>query len=129
MGSDRLAAAIGSYSLWPLENSVSIDAGTCIKFNFINANAEYLGGSIAPGIEMRFKALNNFTSKLPLVNFNENFDGLIGDSTETSVLAGVQTAAIAEVEMMINQYQTKYPLTVETVAYPVAHYWQYTPKS
>jgi len=109
LGSDRLAAAIGAYSLYPAKNTLVIDAGTCLKFNFINTNGEYLGGAISPGLQMRFKALQHFTDKLPLVSLNEDFNKLIGQNTDESILSGVINGILNETEGAINEYKKLYP--------------------
>jgi len=107
LGKDRLAAAIGAYSLAPNQNVLSIDTGTAIKFDFVTKNGEYLGGSISPGLYLRFKALHTFTAKLPLVEYN-NVHELIGDDTETSILSGVMNGAIAEINTFIDNYRLRY---------------------
>lgn len=113
LGSDRLSSAIGAYSLYPTKNSLTIDAGTCLKFNFTTASGEYLGGAISPGLQMRFKALQQFTDKLPLVPFNENFNLLIGQTTNDSILSGVINGILQETDGIINEYKKSYPdLTV-----------------
>lgn len=109
LGSDRLAASIGAYSLYPQKNVLVIDAGTCLKFNFTSASGEYLGGAISPGLQMRFKALQHFTDKLPLVPFDENFNKLIGDTTQESILSGVMNGILQEAEGTINEYKKLYP--------------------
>lgn len=109
LGSDRIAASIGANYLYPNNNVLVIDAGTCIKYNFTNSNNEYLGGAISPGIEMRFKALNQLTAKLPLVTFNKNFDELIGNTTENSILSGVINGTIHEIDGVINRYKLIFP--------------------
>jgi type III pantothenate kinase len=109
LGSDRLAAAVGGASLFPDKNVVVIDAGTCVKYNFVNSNNEFIGGAISPGLKMRFKALNTFTSKLPLVDVNEKFDTLIGTTTTESILSGVEMGIIAEVEGLIDSYKELFP--------------------
>ena len=103
LGKDRLSAAVGAYTLAKGDNALSIDAGTAIKFDYVNAKGEYLGGSIAPGINLRFKALHNFTAKLPLVEYNSEHH-LIGTDTKTSILSGVINGAISEMNGIINQY-------------------------
>jgi type III pantothenate kinase len=109
LGSDRIAASIGAYYLYPNNNVLVIDAGTCIKYNFTNSNNEYLGGGISPGIEMRFRALHQLTAKLPIVTFNKNFDELIGNSTENSILSGVINGTIQEIDGVINSYKLNFP--------------------
>ena len=107
LGKDRLAAAIGAYSLAPNQNVLSIDAGTAIKFDFVTKKGEYLGGSISPGLYLRFKALHTFTAKLPLVDYN-NVHELIGNNTETSILSGVMNGAISEINTFIEDYKSRY---------------------
>lgn len=108
LGKDRLAAVIGASALFPGEDCLVIDAGTCITFDFIDRDAQYHGGSISPGISLRFKALHNFTSRLPLVS-HRNFEGLIGSTTEESILSGVLNGTTAELNCVINNYCNIYP--------------------
>ncbi len=107
LGKDRLAAAVGAFSLASGHNVLSIDTGTAIKFDFVSKNGEYLGGSISPGLYLRFKALHTFTAKLPLVNYN-NVHELIGKDTETSILSGVMNGAIAEINNFIDEYKLRF---------------------
>lgn len=109
LGSDRLAASIGAYHLYPGSNVLVIDAGTCIKYNFTNAANQYIGGAISPGIPMRFKAMHQFTSRLPLVEPDFLFDELIGTSTQNSILSGVINGTLAEVEGTIERYKQQFP--------------------
>lgn len=108
LGRDRLAAAIGAACLYPVKPILIIDAGTAITIDFVNANNEYLGGNISPGIETRFQALNHFTGKLPLVGLSEQFEP-IGTDTRSAILAGVQQGVIFEIESYIRQFRNKYP--------------------
>ncbi len=107
LGMDRLADVVGANTLFPKIPCLCIDAGTCITYDFVDEQAQYFGGSIAPGIEMRFRALNTFTAKLPLVERQENAE-LVGNSTETSILSGVQLGAVKEMEGIINEYKARY---------------------
>jgi type III pantothenate kinase len=109
LGKDRLAAAIGAWSLFKEDTVLSIDAGTCIKFDLVKKGGEYVGGSISPGLEMRFRALNQFTDRLPLLSYDENFEGLTGMNTNESILSGVLNGAVFEVESFINKYCEQYP--------------------
>ena len=109
MGSDRIAASIGAYYLYSNTNVLVIDMGTCIKYNFTNSQNHYLGGSISPGLQMRFKALHQFTSKLPLLQPDTLKVELIGDNTQNSLLSGVINGIIAEMDGIINQYKEQYP--------------------
>lgn len=108
LGSDRLAASIGGNTLFPNENVLVIDAGTCIKYNFTNKQNQYIGGAISPGLEMRFKALHTFTARLPLLSVDDGFNDLIGKNSTESILSGVQTAVVAEVDGLIDEYKNKF---------------------
>ena len=108
LGSDRIAASIGAYTLYPNCNVLVIDTGTCIKYNFTNSNNEYLGGGISPGLQMRFKALHQFTSKLPLIVFNSEIIDLIGNTTQQSILSGVVKGSVAEIDCIITEYKQQF---------------------
>lgn len=109
LGKDRLAAAIGASQLYPKKELLVIDAGSSITFDRITAKSEYLGGSISPGITMRFKSLHQFTGKLPLVQTTDNQIDLIGKNTEESILSGVMLGVIAEVDGIIDRYKLDHP--------------------
>lgn len=103
LGRDRLAAAAGAIQAFPGERVLAIDAGTAIKYDLVTEKGEYLGGAISPGITMRFKALNTFTGKLPLLNRAEHF-ALTGTSTSGSIISGVQNGVTEEVKGMIARF-------------------------
>jgi type III pantothenate kinase len=107
LGNDRIAAAAAAFKLLPKKNVLVIDAGTCIKYDFINAKGEYQGGSISPGLLMRYKALNDYTAKLPLIKprFIKDFTG---HSTEESILTGVQHGITNEISGFVALYSKKF---------------------
>ncbi len=110
LGMDRVAAVTGATVLCPFANRLVIDAGTCITYDFIDSTNLYHGGSISLGLQMRFRALHEFTAKLPLFS-KENFSGeasFIGNSTETSMVSGVVYGLISEIEGFILKYQQKF---------------------
>jgi type III pantothenate kinase len=103
LGKDRIALAVAGSGTFPDCNVLIIGAGTCITYDFINRNKEYFGGAISPGIRMRFKALNTFTDKLPLVSLIDHSE-LVGNSTESSIRSGVLNGVVAEVNGIIERY-------------------------
>jgi type III pantothenate kinase len=107
LGKDRLAAVIGANNIYPDTSVLVIDMGTAITFDLLNKDNQYLGGTISPGLEMRFKALNHFTGKLPLLNKNENYY-IIADNTTGAIISGVQNGIIFEVDGYINSLKNKY---------------------
>ena len=107
LGYDRLANAVGAFCLSPDQNNLIIDMGTCLKFDLINDRNEYLGGSISPGLKMRYQSLNTFTAKLPLLEDVKKTE-LIGVDTSSSISSGVINGVMSEIENMINMYRKKY---------------------
>ncbi|MBO5659785.1 MAG: type III pantothenate kinase [Bacteroidaceae bacterium] len=108
LGADRLAAAVGARSLKPGKDLLIIDAGTCITYEVIDAKGNYWGGNIAPGMQMRLRALNEFTAKLPLVSAEGNVPGM-GYDTETAIRSGVLRGMKYEIEGYIRSMRSKYP--------------------
>ena len=107
LGDDRLANAVAAYSISPKQNSLIIDFGTCIKYDIINSKGEYLGGNISLGLKMRYKALNQFTDQLPLIQPKETVF-MHGVDTESSIICGVQSAIFHEMEGFIEQYSKEF---------------------
>ena len=106
LGIDRMVLAAGATLMYPNQNRLIIDAGTCITYDFVNAENQYLGGAISPGIKIRYKSLNNYTSKLPLLTLSEDFE-IIGNSTKSAIHSGVINGVIFEIEGFISQYSLK----------------------
>ena len=104
LGVDRIALAGGVIAQFPNDNVLVIDAGTCITYDFINNKGVYCGGAIAPGIEMRYKSLNTFTDKLPLLKVTYP-KKLIGNSTEESIHSGIVNGILSEINGVIEQYE------------------------
>ena len=108
LGNDRLAAVIGANEIYPKKNILVIDAGTAITYDFIDAKERYLGGNISPGKKMRFKALHEFTGKLPLID-EEGIRTPLGVNTESAIREGVIKGIEFEIEGYINSLKMSYP--------------------
>lgn len=110
LGKDRLAAVVGAFALYPQENCLVVDAGTCMTYELLNAEGIYKGGNIAPGIEMRLRAMHEFTAKLPLVGKvkKQRLDDWIGFNTETALQMGGQLGAVLEIEGFVARYKRRY---------------------
>ena len=107
IGADRLALVVAASNMFPDKNNLVIGLGTAITYNFINKQNEFLGGGISPGMEMRFRSLQMFTAKLPLVEKDWNFP-LIGYDTRTNILSGVILGMAKEIDGIIDSYSEKY---------------------
>jgi type III pantothenate kinase len=108
LGMDRIAAVCGAMEIFPQQNCLVIDAGTCINFEFLDASLNYHGGAISPGIQMRFDAMHKFTARLPLLKEISKAE-LVGNSTESCMRSGVINGVLAEVNGIIEQYVQKFP--------------------
>ena len=104
IGIDRLCNVAAAKKKFESEHCLVVDIGTCIKFDFISAKHVYLGGSISPGINLRYKALHDYTSKLPLIDIKSNAE-MIGDSTNSSIHSGVMNGIMHEIQAMILRYE------------------------
>ncbi len=100
LGQDRLAAVVGAFQLYPYENCLVIDAGTCITYDLIDRKGNFLGGNIAPGINLRLKAMHAFTAGLPQVPAGET-ESWIGNTTSSAMRNGAQLGAVLEMEGFI----------------------------
>lgn len=107
LGVDRIALASAASKNYPKKNVLIVDAGTCITYDFLNANNEYLGGAISPGILMRYKALNNYTANLPLLDPRQP-ESLIGNTSENSIHSGVLQGVQNEIDGFIESYRNEF---------------------
>ena len=110
LGRDRIAGVIGAMSQFKLKDILVIDAGTCVTYDFLTHKKVYLGGAISPGVQLRLRAMNNFTSKLPLLYWEgECKPNCIGNTTISSMLSGAINGLIEEIKGFIVSYEKQYP--------------------
>lgn len=113
LGRDRIAAACGASTLFNGENVLIIDVGTAITYDMIIEGKNFVGGNISPGIALRFKALNQFTGKLPLINYKDYLtfdfkDSFLGQNTKDALVLGVFIGIKNEIEGIINNALAQY---------------------
>ncbi len=107
IGADRLALVAAAVDLFPKQHNLVIGLGTCITYNFINNQHEFLGGSISPGMNMRFRAMHEQTALLPYIKAESPFP-LVGYDTKTNLLSGVIWGMTKEIDGIIDEYALKY---------------------
>ena len=107
IGADRLALVAAAVHFYPKKNNLIIGLGSCITYNFVNQYHQFLGGGISPGMDMRFKAMHDFTALLPLEKETWNIP-LIGYDTRTNLQSGVLNGMAAEIDGIIHKYEQKY---------------------
>lgn len=104
LGVDRMVLAAGATLLYPNQNRLIIDAGTCVTYDFVDENNVYQGGAIAPGLRLRYEALHNFTAKLPLLTL-ESPESYVGKSTAASIHSGVVNGLVYEIDGFVDEYK------------------------
>ncbi|CCG54354.1 Putative transcriptional regulator [Flavobacterium indicum GPTSA100-9 = DSM 17447] len=107
LGVDRMVLASGATLAFANKNCLVIDAGTCVTYDFISDQNEYLGGAISLGIRLRYESLHNFTAKLPLLE-KKNPDHYIGKNTNEAIHSGVIIGLLNEIEGFISKYSVNY---------------------
>lgn len=106
LGPDRIAAVAGAFNIFPGRNMLIIDAGSAVTFDYISGKT-YKGGNISPGLSMRFKALHQFTGRLPLGSTTEKITSP-GKNTLGAITSGVINGLIFEINEYIRIFQEEY---------------------
>jgi type III pantothenate kinase len=122
IGADRLALVVAAAHYFPEKNNLVIGLGSAITYNYINRFHQFIGGSISPGMEMRFKSLELFTAKLPHVKPQWNFP-LIGYDTKTNIQSGVIFGIAKEINGVIDAYEERYQNLHTMMTGGDAHYF------
>jgi type III pantothenate kinase len=107
VGADRLALCAAASFFHPGKNNLVIALGSCITYNFINQQRQFMGGGISPGLEFRLKSLQQYTALLPLVA-PEKIIPLIGYDTKTNILSGTILGMAAEIDGMVDAYSARF---------------------
>ena len=110
LGRDRIASAVGAYVSYPRENVLVVDLGTAATYDVVTSDAHFIGGNIAPGVNMRLEALHNFTARLPIVD-PQGTCPLWGIDTETAMRAGALNGIAGE----IAYYRSRLPIGTKVV--------------
>jgi type III pantothenate kinase len=106
LGTDRIAGVAGAWWSNKPGNIMIIDAGTAITYDFLAGNI-YRGGNISPGINIRFKALNEYTGRLPVVERSTEFS-FPGRNTTDAIRAGVVGGVAYEINEYIRTFKKEH---------------------
>ncbi len=107
LGTDRVALVAGAQAIYPEQACLVIDTGTCMTYDFIDAQARYIGGNISPGLDMRLRAMHLLTDKLPLVDPQYHAQ-LLGSTTTEAIQNGALHGLIYEIEGLIKRLELRY---------------------
>jgi type III pantothenate kinase len=122
IGADRLALVVAAAQLFSTKNNLVIGLGSAITYNYVNRFKQFIGGSISPGMEMRFRSLETFTAKLPLVKPHWNFP-LLGYDTKTNIQSGVIFGIAKEIDGVIEAYEERFENMNVLISGGDAHYF------
>jgi type III pantothenate kinase len=107
MGVDRVAAALGAHACSQSKSVMVVDCGSCVTYTWLN-NTAITGLAIAPGRQMRWRAMSTFTAHLPLID--DKLEFLDGPSTEQNLWVGGHIGWLQEVLAMCNLFLSDYPI-------------------
>jgi type III pantothenate kinase len=112
VGADRLVNAVGGHMAFP-GDLIIVDFGTATTFDVVDADGNYRGGVIAPGINLSLQALHQGTAQLPRVAVARP-DKVIGTDTVTCIQSGVYWGYVGLIEGLVARMQKEWgrPLTV-----------------
>ncbi len=109
LGYDRIAAAVGAHTIFPETTVLVIDAGTAITYDMVTRTGEFLGGNISPGLDIRFRALHRYTSRLPSLERPGGKPGLLGTTTREAIESGVVNGILFEMDGFIDAIKQDNP--------------------
>lgn len=115
VGADRIANAVAAHDLFPDSSVVVVDFGTAITVDAISATGDYLGGSIAPGIDTSATALFSATAQIRRVELTAP-PSAIGKTTVTSVQSGIMYGTAALVDGLVDRVAEELDGQIEVVA-------------
>ena len=110
LGSDRIAAAVGAWSLFPKRDILIVDVGTCITYDLVTKDGVFRGGMISPGLDMRLKAMHEFTKNLPLIKADKKSSkkGLVGKTTKECIWLGAKNGMKSEIDGILESFNKKH---------------------
>lgn len=114
LGADRLVNAVAAYDRLG-GPCVVVDFGTAITFDAISADGEYLGGIIAPGVEISLNALTERAAKLPQVELTEP-ERLIGRTTLEAIQSGVIYGFAAQIDGIVERLRDELGDELQVIA-------------
>ncbi len=108
LGVDRIATICAASALYPDERALVIDVGSCITYDYLSAENEFIGGVISPGPKLRAQSMHNFTAALPLVSEIELVD-IVGENTKECMQSGIYNGVLFEIKGFIDSFLEKSP--------------------
>ncbi|MBO5346445.1 MAG: type III pantothenate kinase [Paludibacteraceae bacterium] len=111
LGKDRIAALAGAYAVGGVGNYLVIDCGTCNTYDLL-VDEHFVGGNIAPGLQMRLDAMHYFTAALPQCSIEnvqlKMHNAQLGLTTHEAILNGAYWGVVHEINGYIEKYSEEY---------------------
>lgn len=123
LGSDRKMLILGALSRFPACNRLLIGMGSCLTYDLLTAQDLHLGGDISPGMHMRWRAMHEFTARLPLVTEPEPLQAY-GTNTLSALRSGVVQGMVAEIQGRIRQLEQEIPNLTIILTGGDAHFFE-----
>lgn len=113
LGADRIAAAVGARATFPDRHLLVVDAGTAVTYDALTPDGRFIGGNIAPGMNMRLEALHRFTARLPRVQVPRELPtgSFLGHDTQSAMILG----AVYGIVGSISYYKSHLPAGTQVV--------------
>ena len=113
VGADRIVNAVAAHDRWP-QGAIVVDFGTATTFDVVTARGEYLGGVIAPGLNVSADALYHATAKLPRVEIARP-PSAVGRNTVNSMQSGLVFGYAGLVDAIVGRIKTEVDFTPRVV--------------
>lgn len=114
VGADRIVNAYAAFQKYR-QSMILVDLGTATTFDVVNNAGEYLGGAIAPGVEIASDALFRLTSKIQRVDLKIP-QTAIGKNTETAVQSGVFWGYLGLIDSLVRRMKAEIVSPVKVIA-------------
>lgn len=114
VGADRLANAVAAHNRYggPL---IVVDFGTATNFDIVGEDGAFIGGVLAPGVDLSLEAFSTAAAKLPRIRVRMP-EKVIGDSTETAMESGVFWGYVGLIEGLVSRIQEEYGGPMKVIA-------------
>ncbi len=116
LGADRKALIAAAVTIYPAQDVLVIDMGSCVTYDLVDRSGLHHGGGISPGWQMRLNAMHTFTGRLPqLSTLDDSIEKkeVTGMNTQQAMFNSTFFGLLAEIDQRIEYYKSEFPdLTV-----------------
>ena len=114
VGADRIVNSVGAFGRYG-GNLIVVDFGTATTFDVVDYDGAYIGGIIAPGVNLSMKALHEEAAALPYIDISKP-KNIIGTNTVECMQSGIFWGYLSLIEGLVSKIQTKREKKVQVIA-------------